>query len=201
MTRRPEMLNKKRRNPWLVALSAIGTVLAVLIILFVAFDLWLTSTCFVVEVDGSSMENTLRSGELLYAKKTDRAQRGDIVILDVSDYRDAYVSGDLLVKRLIATEGDEVYCEAGVVYVCYAGETQFTPLNEPYVKGRTNDFDRVVVGEGEVFFMGDNRPVSHDSRAEGCLPAEEIVGVVPDWAVTIKGFSTAWEGFRSSLRG
>ncbi|MGN1077455.1 MAG: signal peptidase I [Candidatus Gallimonas sp.] len=202
MTKPPEMLNqKKKKSAWAIVCSAVCGVLAVLLVLFLLFDVFLNATCFVVEVSGSSMEQTLRDGDRVYALKNARAKRGDIVIIDVSEHRDVFLSGDLLIKRLIAVEGDSVYCEDGVVYIRYAGETEFVSLTENYVCGETREFGPVTVGEGEIFFLGDNRTVSHDSSAEGCFSQTEIVGVVPEWAVSIKGFSTAWEGFRGSFAG
>lgn len=202
MTKPPEMLNqKKNKSVWAIVCSAVCGVLAFLLILFLLFDVFLNATCFVVEVSGSSMERTLSDGDRVYALKNAQAKRGDVIIIDVSEHRDVFTSGDLLIKRLIATEGDSVYCENGVVYIRYAGESEFTPLAEKYVAGTTREFGRVTVGEGEIFFLGDNRAVSHDSSTEGCFSETEIVGVVPAWAISIKGFSTAWEGFRGSFAG
>ena len=34
----------------------------------------------------------------------------------------------------------------------------------------------ITVGEGEVFVMGDNRPISLDSRSFGCVDERTIIG-------------------------
>lgn len=214
MTQRPEMLNQRsKKSPVAVAVSVfLGLLAAFLFVVFI-FDLWVNATCYVVEVEGSSMENTVHDGDLLYARKNAAAKRGDIVIIDVEAYRNSGLSfsGNFIIKRLIAVEGDTVVCRNGTVSVKYAGEEEFTPLVEPYVKidpatkspYLTGDFDEVTVGEGEIFFMGDNRSPSgsYDARLTGCFKVEDIVGVVPQWAVSVKGVSTAWERFRSSLSG
>ena len=109
---------------------------------------------------------------------------------------------------LIAVEGDSVKCEGGVVYLREAGG-EYRALDEPYACNMGSDyrFDEITLGEGEIFFLGDNRAVSQDAQelaAAGCpmFREEDILGVVPSWAVAVKQISTGWEsvrGFFSSL--
>lgn len=96
----------------------------------------------------------------------------------------ADTSTDYVVKRVIGVGGDHVKCcdELGRIVVNGA------PLDEPYAvipAGYTRaseiDFD-VVVPEGSVWVMGDNRYSSRDSRynqdqpGRGFVSEEEIVG-------------------------
>lgn len=82
---------------------------------------------------------------------------------------------DSYIKRVIALPGEHLELKDGKVYI--NGEI----LNEPYlqpdvttdVTDRTPYYD-LVVPENCVFVMGDNRPVSTDSRAFGCIPLEKI---------------------------
>ena len=46
-----------------------------------------------------------------------------------------------------------------------------------------------------MFFLGDNRSDSKDSRYVGCLPLGDVVGVVPDFALQHKDFITGWVHF------
>lgn len=166
-----------------------------------------TSNFSGVQVDGASMNNTLYHGEELlmrYYGEGDDLQRGDVIVVYVGEYPEvkAYNAGKskenqlaYLIKRLIAVEGDAVKCVDGQIYIRYAGEQDFMPLDEPYARytNRQNyDFDEYTVGKGEIFFLGDNRNHSCDSRyrekggshLSGKLYKQtDIFGIVPAWAI------------------
>lgn len=76
------------------------------------------------------------------------------------------------IKRVIGLPGDHVEIKEGKVYI--NGEE----LNETYlgedVTTEGNTFDDIVVPEGTVFVMGDNRKESSDSRRFGCIPYHKI---------------------------
>ena len=194
MTRRPRMLNEPKESaaPYVVFAVVVALLLVVLIV-----NLLRVTYTFTVDVSGSSMEDTIHGGDILYALPGCDAERGDIVIIDVQG--DPDFKRDNIIKRLIAKEGDCVKCEDGVVYVKPAGG-EYAPLDEPYTKGVTPDFPEVAVGEGEIFFLGDHRDVSQDSVDVGTRLYSDIIGVVPDWAVSIKGFTTVVETIRFALQ-
>jgi signal peptidase I len=91
-------------------------------------------------------------------------------------------SGQDLVKRVIAIGGDHIRCCDKAGHIVLNG----TPLIEPYIKpGDATDQVRfeVVVPQGRMFVMGDNRSDSRDSRyhlddADGTVPVENVVGRV-----------------------
>lgn len=155
-----------------------------------------------IVVDGASMKMTLQDGDKLlarYAKAGVVAKRGDIIIVDVRGYPECG-NTEFLVKRLIATEGDKIKCEDGNISICYAGQSEYTYLEESYAYYCFNkadyDFFEYVVGEGEIFFLGDNRQNSKDSRYgliggshldDRLYRAEDIYGIVPNWAIEKKG--------------
>lgn len=190
MKGRPRMLSKRRESTLPYVFTA---VVFVLVILLLVLDVVRSRFTFLVPVSGNSMQDTVFDGDVLYALYADEASRGDIVIIDTSD-NDLF-EADAVIKRLIAVEGERVKCENGVVYVCGA-DGGYEPLSEPYAKGVTYDFPEVEVGAGEIFFMGDNREHSYDAREAGTVSKECILGVVPEWAVSIRWFSTPLETFR-----
>lgn len=114
------------------------------------------------------MENTLFDGERLWVDKITyrfrNPRRGEIIVLNVPGAR--------FIKRVIAVEGDIIEERGGVVFL------NSRPLDEPYVTNKTNmNWGPIIVPEGHVWVMGDNRPRSDDSRGSvGFLPRENIVG-------------------------
>lgn len=78
------------------------------------------------------------------------------------------------IKRVIALPGEHLQIQDGKVYI--NGEE----LKEDYLAENveTNStegaFVDIVVPEGTVFVMGDNREHSSDSRRFGCIPFEKI---------------------------
>ena len=100
------------------------------------------------------------------------------------------------IKRVIGLPGDRVSCcdPQGRVYV------NGKPLDEPYIYNDSpldlppnprvcgpRRFEEVLVPAGQVFVMGDNRMVSMDSRCQGPVPIENIIG---------KAFVIVWPSAR-----
>ena len=131
----------------------------------------------VVVVSGPSMNDTLVHGDYLLLLNnvfyTDPKQ-GDIIVAAKSSFKD----GEPIIKRVIATEGQwvDIDFDAGIVYV------NGTALEEPYTKTPTNIFEGVgfplMVDEGCIFVMGDNRNESKDSRSLeiGLIDKREVLG-------------------------
>ena len=139
-------------------------------------------------VNGPSMENTLYNGEMLLTSDlfyTPTA--GDVIVFhQTSEVNPKY--NELIVKRIIATEGQRVEIQADGVYVYNPDGTGGKLEESDGSLGYTVSFapsspsaykyhrQTVIVGEGEVFVMGDHRSVSEDSRSFGCVDERCIVG-------------------------
>ena len=145
-------------------------ILAVVLLLF-------TFCVRVVIVSGSSMFSTLADGDcllLLNRPLCGELEQGDIVVASM----DRFKNGEAIVKRVIATEGQTVDIDFlnGVVYV------DGVALEEEYIYSPTNLAEGMefplVVREGCLFLMGDNRGDSRDSRAPeiGQVDTREILG-------------------------
>lgn len=140
-----------------------------------------------IYVEGNSMNETLKDGDCLYANKRKKAKRGDIIVVDVTAYRQqGLFSGEYIIKRLIGIAGDKLYCSDGIVYIMYSGSSEYIALSESYASSLTPSFGEVTVGEGEIFFLGDNRSISKDSTEVGCLKESDIYGVVTEWSIKNK---------------
>lgn len=165
-----------------------------------------------IVVDGSSMVQTLFDEDKLlirYVNETE-LKRGDIIIVNVQNYPEVIEANagkaekdktKYLIKRLIALEGDKVKCEEGKIYIWYKGTDGYAtePLKEDYAYYKTGkeyyNFAEYEVGEGEIFFLGDNRQNSIDSRyqefsgshlKDRLYKAKDVYGVVPEWALKHK---------------
>lgn len=131
----------------------------------------------VVIVSGPSMNDTLVHGDYLILLNNalyGEPKQGDIIVASKESFKD----GEPIIKRVIATEGQTVDIDfaAGIVYV------NNVALEEDYIKSLTTlkegmEFP-LVVDEGCIFVMGDNRGVSKDSRNPeiGLIDTREVLG-------------------------
>ena len=131
----------------------------------------------IIDVSGTSMHPTLLNGDkMLVSDLFYKPKAGDIVVFKT----DSYDPDKALVKRVIATEGQEINIdfENGIVYV------DGNPIQEDYINELTTtklDFiGPQTVPEGCVFVMGDNRNASTDSRTKeiGMVDERMILGRV-----------------------
>lgn len=102
-----------------------------------------------------SMIPTLNDNDRLIASRIwdkDDIKRGDILIFKSDELN------ELLIKRVIGLPGDHIEIVDGVVSV--NGEK----LSEDYVKNNKPYTGVYDVPEDKLFFLGDNRKVSYDSR-------------------------------------
>ena len=77
------------------------------------------------------------------------------------------------IKRVVATSGDHLVIKGEEVTVNDQPEKGYTPYFSPREGPALVDID-VVVPEGKIFVMGDNRRNSHDSRYWGYVDKENV---------------------------
>ena len=128
-------------------------------------------------VEGSSMYSTLETGDRVFVNKVSYRlhdpNRGDVVVL----HEIRGTSERDLIKRVIAVGGEEIEMRSCEVRV--GGQLLLEPYLDPTVVTPGNcggDFGPLIVPEGTVFVMGDNRAGSQDSRALGPILLDDIVG-------------------------
>ncbi len=139
----------------------------------------------VIGVDGPSMEPTLYSHEkILISNLFYTPKQGDVIVFTKKNLHLPLKNNgnreQPLVKRIIALEGQRVDIDFENNTVSVDGIV----LSEPYIKAPTALQDDqtfpMVVPEGHVFVMGDNRNNSTDSRSlmVGTVDTRYILGKV-----------------------
>ena len=140
-------------------------IIAVIIIRVFIFD--------PVRVDGPSMDNTLKNGEILILNKFQYrrkdVQRYDVVVINVENKK--------IIKRVIGLPNEKVEIHDNKVYV------DGKEIDSSYASSRSDDFSLSDIGlikiPGDSYFvLGDNREVSLDSRYKevGTIKKDQIVG-------------------------
>jgi signal peptidase I len=94
-------------------------------------------------------------------------QRGDVIVFHYPEDPDRD-----FIKRIIGLPGEQVYIEAGQVYINGA------PLEEPYIQKSFTYSSRHAwtLGPDEYFVLGDNRDNSDDSHDFGPIDRSTIIG-------------------------
>lgn len=144
------------------------------VVIVVVVVLFRTFIATPVRVDGTSMDSTLKNGEILILNKLDRSyERFDVAVVDVE------VDGNKskLVKRIIGLPGESIEYKDNQLYI--NGE-----VIKDVAPSRTNDFSLKEIYNIDklpddcYFVMGDNRKYSRDSRdyTVGIIKKEDIVG-------------------------
>lgn len=180
--------------------------LQLLTFVLVFVTIFFTFFGMVFGVSGSSMYPTLHNGDAIFVQRIGYTpQQGDIVVIKTDNFPPPPDQPEAIVKRVIATAGQEVEIDytSNTVYVDgvaldedylnFENEMLANPEefgNDYMVKrpGMTDfdhdgdpDKDNFIVPEGCIFVMGDNRNGSTDSRyaqlgENGMIDTRYVVG-------------------------
>lgn len=153
-----------------------------------------------VQVSGHSMDPTLKTNEKLFALKHIPIDRFDIVVAkEKTDDENIFI-----IKRVIGLPGDTVEYKKDQLYVNgkkmnepYLNSFKeklkdgslidyFKKINSNYanfdfntdyltVDSSGNDSFKVTLKSDEYFLLGDDRPISKDSRAVGPIKKSDII--------------------------
>lgn len=119
-----------------------------------------------VRVDGDSMKNTLKNGDILLLYKLSNIDRFDIIVLDEEK------DNEKIIKRVIGLPGETVAIKKGKIYI------NDKVIDDEYAYGETTDYNKVTLRDDEYFILGDNRLISKDSRYFGPIKDNEIKGKI-----------------------
>ena len=127
---------------------------------------------------GSSMEPSLYNGQEIFLNrlvyKITSPKAGDVVVfLPNGNEKSHYY-----VKRVVAVPGDELYVKNGILYV--NNEVQDEYINDKIAEAGLAE-NKIELGDDEYFCLGDNRPVSQDSRYEEVGPVKRSIIVGKVW--------------------
>lgn len=119
-----------------------------------------------VRVDGDSMKNTLKNGDILLLYKLSSIDRFDIIVLDEEK------DNEKIIKRVIGLPGETVAIKKEKIYI------NDKVIDDEYAYGQTSDYNKVTLKDDEYFILGDNRLISKDSRYFGPIKENEIKGKI-----------------------
>ncbi|MBC2035576.1 signal peptidase I [Listeria booriae] len=147
-----------------------------------------------VTVFGDSMYPTLHDGEHLFINKVTGPDRFDIIVFPAPDEKDTEY-----IKRVIGLPGDTVEYKQDQLYI--NGKKYDEPYLDSEKKDLTNGYLTTLndgaqgnpnfslatipacggatkVPKGKLFVLGDNRPISKDSRYIGFIDEDKVLGKV-----------------------
>ena len=130
-------------------------------------------------VRGQSMEPNFQNGNYLIIDEISyrfkEPARGEVIV-----FRYPYNPSQRYIKRIIGLPGETIEIRDTQVYVFDKNDQKITLKEDTYLPKTdiTIGSLKLILGIGEFFVMGDNRPSSSDSRSWGVLPRQNIIGRV-----------------------
>ena len=166
----------KRRRSFARRSASWAIVLGVAVAVAVLLRLFVFQTFY---VPSGSMEPTLMPGDRMVVLKLGLGtiHRGEIIVFKrpPGDHEDP--QNEDLVKRVIGLPGQTIWSSGGTIYI------DGKPIAQPWLpRGQApgKAIPRLKIPPNDFFVMGDNRPVSYDSRywTPHYVPRSYIIGQV-----------------------
>ena len=132
---------------------------------FVILRFVINRNSYSIRIVGNSMDPALRSGQLVTYEYRNTLNYGDIVLLKPFPTK-------TIVKRVVVFPGDSIGFQDG--NLIRNGQV----ITELYAITDQTTCDTILIPEGMIYVLGDNRSVSIDSRKIGCISIDSYLGTV-----------------------
>ena len=162
----------RKRYRWQKAyFNALRGTISVLTYMAAVAALIATLVLPVLQIEGTSMEPTLKNGDIVLLNKTTVFARGDICGFAWNN--------KILIKRVIGVPGDWIEIDTDGTVYCN-GEKLSEPYAEQIAFGECDLEFPYQVPQEQYFVLGDMRESSIDSRNTlvGCVEYEQIIGKI-----------------------
>ena len=149
-----------------------------LIVILLAYTLTLF-LCDRTTISGNSMQPAIENEDTVLLNRIAYSFHGPKRYSIIAFHPNGVKTSKIYVKRVIGLPGETIQIHDGKVYINGAELDESAYLNSNVkTEAYGGMFTDIIVPEGCVFAMGDNRSVSADCRRFGCIPLKKIEGKV-----------------------
>ena len=145
---------------------------AIVVFVIVPFRIFVAQP-FIVE--GSSMDPIFHNGQYLIVDQLtyhfDEPERGSVLI-----FKYPLDEKQFFIKRVVGLPGETVEIRGQKVFIKNSEYPEGFEFDQSFLTYNKSDNVTYTLSEDEYFVLGDNRPVSSDSRSWGAVKSDEIIG-------------------------